>query len=90
MEEFRAIVSGRVQMVTYRAFVEKHARHLAITGYARNLTNGNVEVVAQGYEDNLQKLLGYIRKGPFMATVSNVEVEWRDSRQKYDSFEIRY
>ncbi|HWO07691.1 MAG TPA: acylphosphatase [Candidatus Paceibacterota bacterium] len=90
MEEFRAIVSGRVQMVTYRAFVEKHARHLALTGYVRNLTNGTVEVVAQGYEDSLQKLLEYIRKGPFLATVSNVEVEWRQPTKEYGRFEIIY
>jgi len=90
MEEFRAIVSGRVQMVTYRTFIHKHAQHLALTGFVRNLPNGTVEIVAQGYEDNLKKLLEYARKGPFMAQVANIEVSWREPTREYGKFEITY
>lgn len=88
MEEFRAIVSGRVQAVMYRAFVEKHARHLAVTGSVRNLTNGDVEIVAQGDKDNLEKLLAYVRKGSFLAKVADVHVEWREPARACERFEI--
>ena len=90
MDEFRAVVSGRVQMVSYRAFVQKHAQYLALRGSVRNLPNGNVEVVAQGYRDNLEKLLERMRKGPFMAQVNDVRVEWRDPQKQFDGFEIVY
>ncbi|MEK7509921.1 MAG: acylphosphatase [Patescibacteria group bacterium] len=90
MAEFRAIVSGRVQMVMYRDFVTRKARRLALTGFVRNLTNGTVEVVAQGYEDNLQKLIEYLHKGPFLAKVAHVQIEWRDPQKHFDSFGIVY
>ncbi len=90
MEEVRCVVRGRVQGVFYRDFVAKHARHLALTGYVRNMPDCTVEVVAQGYEDSLKKLLQYIQKGPFLAKVARVDVEWRSPGEMFDSFEIVY
>ncbi|MFZ2886740.1 MAG: acylphosphatase [Minisyncoccia bacterium] len=90
MEEFHAIVSGRVQMVTYRAFVEKHARQLALTGFVRNLENGNVEVVAQGEKEKLEELLMHLRKGSLFAHVEDVQVDWREPAGQCDGFEIIY
>ena len=88
MIEFRAIVSGRVQMVMFRDFVQRHARHLALTGYVRNTPDFTVEVVAQGYPDKLEKLIEYLHKGTFLARVSSVDVEWRKPAEKFDSFDI--
>ena len=87
-EEIHCIVSGKVQGVTYRDFVAKHARHLALVGFVRNIPDFKVEIVAQGYPDRLEKFLEYARKGPFLSKVSDVEVEWRDSREIYTSFEV--
>ena len=86
----RCIVRGRVQRVFYRDFVAKHARHLALTGYVRNMPNFNVEIVAQGYRDSLEKFLEHVRKGPFLARVSNVDVEWREPSQEFDSFDVAF
>ena len=86
--EIRCIVSGKVQGVTYRNFAAKHARHLALTGYVRNRPDFKVEVVAQGYEDKLEKFLEYLRKGPFGAHVSDVSVEWGEPSAEYGAFEI--
>jgi acylphosphatase len=79
-----------VQMVGYRAYVHKHARSLAVTGCVFNRTDGSVEVVAQGYKDRLLALLEFIRKGPFLAKVSDVTVEWREPEKQYEGFEIAY
>lgn len=80
------MVSGKVQGVTYRDFVVKHARHLALTGYVKNMQNFNVEIVAVGYQDALEKFLEYVHKGPFLARVSRVDIEWRESSQTYNAF----
>ena len=88
IEEVRCIVSGKVQGVFYRDFVAKHARHLALTGYVRNLPNFTVEIVGQGFRDKLEKFLEHVRKGPFLARVSDAEVEWRKPSEKFDSFNI--
>ena len=81
-------VSGKVQGVFYRDFVGKHARHLALTGYVRNLPDFKVEIVAQGFRENLEKFLEHARRGPFLARVSNIGVEWREPTKEYDSFEV--
>lgn len=68
-------VSGRVQGVFYRANTEEVARRLGLTGWVRNLPDGRVEIVAEGEEDGLQKLIAWCRQGPPAARVSSVEVE---------------
>jgi len=88
VEEVRCIVKGKVQGVFYRDFVGKHARHLALTGYVRNTPDFTVEVVAQGYRDKLEKLIAHLRKGTFLSRVSNVDIEWREPSQEFDSFEV--
>ena len=87
-EEIRCIVRGKVQGVFYRDFVQKHARHLALTGYVRNTPDFTVEIIAQGHQGNLEKFLVLIRKGPFLARVSNVDVEWREPKERFISFEV--
>ena len=86
-EEVRCLVSGKVQGVFFRNFVLKHARHLALVGYVKNTSNFKVEVVAQGYEDKLKKLIEYLHKGPFLSHVSHVDVEWRAPSADLNSFE---
>lgn len=88
MEEVRCIVRGKVQGVFYRDFAAKHARHLALSGYVRNMPDFAVEVVAQGYRDKLEKLVELLRKGPFLAHVSKIGVEWRKPSEEFESFDV--
>ena len=69
----RYIVRGRVQGVGYRYFVEGIARDLGLSGYARNLEDGGVEVYAAGTDAALKELSGYLWKGPRMSEVRGVE-----------------
>ena len=71
----RFLVAGQVQGVGYRWFVARHARGLGLTGYARNLGDGRVEVVASGDESALEQLEQLLRRGPANAQVSGVERE---------------
>lgn len=70
------IVSGHVQGVGYRAFVRQQARDLGLAGYAENLADGRVEVVAEGHRADLDLLLVRLRAGPSHAVVDDVIVEW--------------
>ena len=70
---FRWLVSGRVQGVGYRWFVLRAADRLGTTGWARNLRDGQVEVVGQGTPEMLDTLDRQIRTGPPMSIVENVE-----------------
>lgn len=70
----RAVVRGRVQMVGFRAFVERHAHGLR--GTVRNLRDGTVEAVVEGPPDEVQRVLHMIGQGPSHARVDAVDVEY--------------
>ena len=69
----RFLVFGMVQGVGFRWFVARHARSLGLTGYARNLPNGSVEVVVDGPEDAFPALEQLLRRGPANSQVDRVE-----------------
>ena len=69
----RCYVSGRVQGVFYRASTQEIASKLGITGYARNLPDKRVEVLACGEEAALSELAAWLWQGPRYAEVSAVE-----------------
>ena len=68
----RFIVSGRVQGVFFRASARDEARRLGLTGHARNLDDGSVEVVACGEESSLAQLERWLHTGPPHARVASV------------------
>jgi acylphosphatase len=71
----RCFVGGRVQGVFYRASTRHEAQRLGITGFAKNLSDGRVEVVACGGVKAVDELKAWLRKGPSGADVSGVSCE---------------
>ena len=65
-------VSGRVQGVCFRAGTRAQAMRLAISGYARNLRDGRVEVLAEGSTEALSELETWLQHGPAEARVTGV------------------
>ena len=84
----RYIIRGRVQGVGYRFFVEKHAQRIGLRGYAKNLGDGTVEVIASGSPAAIQELEGLLRQGPRLALVSGVEMETAPPGE-YSQFRVR-
>jgi acylphosphatase len=73
MAAYRYLVTGRVQGVGYRYFVLREAERLGLAGFARNLPDGSVEVVAEGAEEVLGQLEARLRAGPSFASVARVD-----------------
>lgn len=76
------IAAGKVQGVFYRAETASQAKRLNVTGWARNLSDGRVEAVFEGEENNVQRLIDFCRHGPPNAYVVNLDVrrqEWKAS-----------
>ena len=69
----RFLVSGRVQGVGFRWFVESEARTLGISGWVRNNADSSVEVLAIGTRDQVAALRAKLRQGPRAARVDNIE-----------------
>ena len=90
MKQLRAIVTGRVQGVCFRAETVSVARQLGLSGFARNLPDGKVEVVATGSQKALQELLDFIHRGPMLARVDGVAADWNDDTPIRNGFQIRY
>ncbi len=89
MKKIRAIVSGRVQGVGYRMYTCAEARQLDVRGYVRNLSNGDVEIVAEGEIEKVDALLDWAKSGSPSALVHNLKVEiLTDNVEKFRDFEI--
>ena len=71
----RCLVSGRVQGVFYRASTKDRARELGVAGYAKNLPDGRVEVLACGEEEAVQELIEWLWQGPPTAKVERGDVD---------------
>jgi acylphosphatase len=69
----RYFIQGRVQGVGYRYFVLREAERLGVSGFARNLPDGRVEVVAEGRDEDLLAFEGRLKEGPAFSGVSEVE-----------------
>ncbi len=88
-QKAEAIISGRVQGVGFRFFVERMANLLGVTGWVSNLPNGNVKVVAVGAPDKISDFLLTLREGPTLASVEDVKTSLETVEyNEYDSFEI--
>jgi acylphosphatase len=90
MEEFRAIVRGRVQLVMFRDFTQRKGSGLGLVGTVRNLPDGTVEVIAQGERATLEQLIAKLHKGSLLSRVDAVEVVWHEPSMRFDRFRIVY
>jgi acylphosphatase len=80
----RYFVSGTVQGVGYRFFVQRVAEKLDIGGYARNLFDGRVEVLAIGSTAQLDQLKSELERGPRSSSVSGVQEEEAQTSREYE------
>jgi acylphosphatase len=87
MPTVHLIIKGRVQGVFYRATARKVAEEIGVTGWVKNTAEGNVEIVATGSKDQLQKFVQWCRVGPAKAIVTDVVVNDKEEAN-FKGFEI--
>ena len=83
-------VTGRVQRVGYRYFVQHWAEDFGIGGWVSNQRDSSVFIEAEGRIDRIEKLIKELKEGPSMAQVEDVNVKWAGFENKYRNFEVRY
>ncbi len=82
-------ISGRVQGVGFRYFTQRTANDLNLSGWVKNLADGRVEAVIAGPEEEVQKMIKQLKKGPGFARPDTIKV----TNTEYEStgtFKIRY
>ena len=82
-------ISGMVQGVFFRANTKRQAQALGIYGWVRNLTDGRVEIVAQGPREALAELIRWCQEGPSTARVDRVDIDWEPVEAGLAGFAIR-
>ncbi|MCB2173062.1 acylphosphatase [archaeon] len=82
-------VEGRVQGVGYRANTRRMANQLKLKGWVRNLRDGRVEIIVEGEEEMVDRLIQWCHRGPTSAYVRNVSVEISEPRREFDRFRVK-
>ena len=85
----RLYISGRVQGVNFRYFTRQEALRLGLAGWVRNLPDGRVEVVAEGEEEQVERLIGWCRGGPPLAVVKGLDIRREPPIGDSKTFTIR-
>lgn len=84
------IVKGLVQGVFFRASTREVALKLGLRGTVRNLNDGSVEIVAEGTQERLERLIKFAKVGPPSAKVYDTEIKWTDAKSNLPIFKITY
>lgn len=84
----RYVVTGRVQRVGFRFFVEDAARRENIRGYVRNQHDGSVEIMAEGDQDAVLRFERAVRRGPSGARVDDVETTELEPSGRFAGFTV--
>ena len=84
------MVHGDVQGVGFRYFVQRTGAQLGLTGWVRNNDDGTVELVAEGGRDKLEELNRAVGRGPRMAHVDRVDVQWSGATGTLHGFDLSW
>lgn len=90
MVQAHIFAHGRVQGVNFRYYVHRCAVELGLNGYVRNLHDGRVEILAQGSQEGVQKLVNYVRGNPGLSYVVKLDIDWEEPSSSYSSFHVRF
>ena len=87
MKTMKIFISGSVQGVFFRKFIEDKANELGVKGFARNLDDSRLEVVIEGKDENVNDMVKICKQGPPQSEIKNVETQ-EIKHQGFDSFKI--
>ena len=88
-ERARVSISGRVQGVFFRDSTREKAEGLGLAGWVKNLPDGRVEALFEGYSQNVREMVDWCQQGPAQASVENVDTHIEEAHGDLDSFEVR-
>ncbi|KAA9031199.1 acylphosphatase [Niallia endozanthoxylica] len=90
MIQLHIIVSGKVQGVGYRYFSQMKAVQYGVTGWAKNLADGSVEITAVGSKDQLDPFVEELRIGNPFSKISDMKITESEASENFNSFTIKY
>ena len=86
---FHLLISGRVQGVLFRQGARAKALELGLTGFAKNLLDGKVEIIVEGPKEKVKEFIEWTNKGPGLARVDNAEMAEEEYTGEFEGFVAR-
>ena len=83
------LISGRVQGVSFRYYIQDIAQSLRIKGWVKNCWDGKVEIVIEGEGKEVKELVDWCYHGPGSAIVEKIDIEWEKYKGEFKAFSIR-
>lgn len=90
MVRVQIVVTGLVQGVFFRFNTMRKALELGVNGWVKNRKDGKVEILCEGHEEDVKRMIEWCMKGPEGAFVSNTEIQWEDYSGEFHTFQITY
>jgi acylphosphatase len=90
MVQVHMFADGRVQGVNFRYNTRRYASSLGLKGWVRNLRDGRVEILAQGLQDDIQKLIKYIKGSPGLSQVAKLDIDWEEPLTRLSGFDVKF
>ncbi|WP_027723154.1 acylphosphatase [Maridesulfovibrio zosterae] len=89
IRSYHCVVTGKVQGVFFRAWVNDQASALKLNGWVRNLDENRVEVLLQGDEDDVGEMRTRLLVGSPLSHIENLKCDWMDHETEHKGFKIR-
>lgn len=86
----RILIKGEVQGVGYRYFVRRLALNMGLTGWVRNLYNGDVEIEVEGEKEKLDEFIKKIRSEHPWAIITDINIKYEKDLKNYSRFDIKF
>jgi acylphosphatase len=83
-------VYGKVQGVFFRHYTRLQAEEFKLTGWVKNTADGNVEILAEGFEKELLRLIEWCHRGSPTARVEKVDIDYQPPTNAFEDFQVLY
>lgn len=85
----RILIEGRLQAMNFRFNAQRQANKLGLVGFVRNLTDGRIEIEAQGEENNVKKMLDWCQEEPHSSQIRSILFRYDEPANRYSDFSVR-
>jgi len=85
----RILIEGRLQGMNFRYYTQEHAKKLGLAGFVRNLSDGRIEIEAQGEKGQVNKMLAWCERGPQSDHIKSILFRYDDPVERSPEFIVR-
>jgi acylphosphatase len=89
MKRIRILIEGRLQGANFRYHTQQQAQKLGLAGFVRNLSDGRIEIDAQGDDDNIDKMLAWYQEGPQSGQIKSILFRYDELNENASDFVVR-